>query len=219
MDAAFFETYTIPLIIGAMALVVALAFWLERKRRSDLMALAASMGVRFSPEGPDLYSLEGTQIELFRLGRSRKAVNMIEVSSSGGQIRIFDYRYVTGSGKHSHTHNFTVALIACGRSVPHFDLKPETFMYKIGELVGFRDIDLPAFPLFSEKYRLTGPDEAAVHLFFTPRRAAWFESRPGLRVQGAPGHALLFKNDRRLPVEDWMLFIEEAKAFASEALK
>ena len=219
MDVTFLQTYTIPLVIGGVALVIFLVFWLERKRRNDLMALAASMGLRFSPEGPDLYSLEGTQIELFRLGRSRKAANMIEVSSSGGQIRVFDYRYTTGSGKHSQTHNFTVALVACGCSVPHFDLKPETFLYKIGELVGFKDIDLPAFPLFSDKYRLTGPDEAAVHLFFTPRRAAWFESRPGLRVQGAPGHALLFKENRRLPVDDWMTFIEEAKAFASEALR
>lgn len=219
MDAVFFETYTIPLIIGAVALVIGLVYWLERKRRNDLRDLAASMGLRFSPEGPDIYSLEGTQLELFRLGRSRKAVNMMEVSSSGGQIRVFDYRYTTGSGKHSQTHNFTVALIAGGASVPQFDLKPETFMHKIGELVGFKDIDLPAFPLFSEKYRLTGPDEAAVHMFFTPRRAAWFESRPGLRVQGAPGHALLFSNGRRLPVGGWMTFIEEAKAFASEALK
>jgi hypothetical protein len=219
MDVAFLDTYTVPLIIGGVALVVFLVFWLERKRRNDLMALAASTGLRFSPEGPDIYSLEGTQIELFRLGRSRKAANMIEVSSSGGQIRVFDYRYVTGSGKHSQTHNFTVALIAAGGSVPHFDLKPETFMYKIGELVGFKDIDLPAFPLFSEKYRLTGPDEAAVHLFFTPRRAAWFESRPGLRVQGAPGHALLFKENRRLPVGDWMAFVEEARAFAAEVLR
>ncbi|HAN03850.1 MAG TPA: hypothetical protein DCQ25_01065 [Elusimicrobia bacterium] len=219
MDPVFLQTYTIPIVIGGVALVIFLVFWLERKRRNDLMALAASMGLRFSPEGPDVYSLEGTQLELFRLGRSRKAANMIEVSSAGGQIRVFDYRYTTGSGKHSQTHNFTVALIASGGNVPQFDLKPETFMYKIGELVGFKDIDLPAFPLFSEKYRLTGPDEAAVHLFFTPRRAAWFESRPGLRVQGAAGHALLFKENRRLPVDDWMTFIEEAKAFASEALK
>jgi hypothetical protein len=219
MDASFLETYLIPLVIAAAALVISLVFWLERKRRNDLRDLAASMGLRFSPEGPDVYSLEGTRLELFRLGHSRKAVNMIEVASSGGQIRVFDYRYTTGSGKHSQTHNFTVALIASGGSVPQFDLKPETFMYKIGELVGFKDIDLPAFPLFSEKYRLTGPDEAAVHLFFTPRRAAWFEARPGLRVQGAPGHALLLSNARRLPVDGWMAFIEEAKAFASEALK
>lgn len=215
----FFKDHLIFIMIGGVGLIVALSFYLEHRRRKALEDLAASMGLRYDADGPDLYALEGTGLEIFRLGRSRKASSMIEASVSGGTIRVFDYKYVTGSGKHSQTHNFTLALIACGGQVPHFELKPENLMYKIGEMIGFKDIDLPAFPVFSDKYRLTGPDETAVHMFFTPSRAAWFENNLGLWLQGAPGHVLLFKGERRLPVDAWQGFIEEAKAFAAEVLR
>ncbi len=216
----FFATNAVAIVFGLVIAGVILAYWLERKRRSDLEQLASSMGLRFSPEGPDLSSLENTRLDLFHSGHSRKAANLIGLSASGGQLRVFDYEYVTGSGKHSQTHHFTAARIAGGKDVPFFDLKPETLLHKVGELIGFKDIDLPAFPLFSEKYRLTGPEEAPVHMFFTPRRAAWFENNPGLRVQGAPGYVLLFPaGNGRLAVDKWMTFIEETKAFAAEVVR
>lgn len=215
----FLKDYFVFIFIGLLILIPVLAFYFDWRRRKALEELAASMGLRYVQDGPELYSLNGSGLEIFGLGHSRRAANLIEVPVSGGNIRVFDYRYVTGSGKHSQTHNFTMALIACRGQVPHFDLKPETLMYKIGEMIGFKDIDLPAFPVFSDKYRLTGPDETAVHMFFTPSRAAWFEQNPGLRVQGAPGHILLLKGERRLPVDEWQGFIEEAKAFSQQVLR
>ena len=215
-----FHTHPVLIFVVVIAAVLGLVFYLNWKRRKDLEQLAASMGLPFFPDGPDMGSLQSTGLELFRLGHSRKASNLIETSVAAGRLRFFDYRYTTGSGKNSSTHNFTLALIDCGGCpVPEFELKPESFIYKIGEALGFKDIDLPAFPLFSDKYRLTGPDEASIHLFFTPRRAAWFERHQGLRVMGAPGHIILSANDRYLPVNSWPTFIEDVKAFAAEALR
>ncbi|MCX5792097.1 MAG: hypothetical protein NTY45_07765 [Elusimicrobia bacterium] len=207
------------IFLALPAVVIAFSFYSKWRRRKDLEQLAASIGLPFSPEGPDTSALESTGLELFRLGHSRGASNLMQTQSRAGNISFFDYRYVTGSGKNTHGHRFTLALIACaGCAVPAFDLKPETFVYKIGEALGFKDIDLPAFPLFSDKYRLTGPDEAAVHLFFTPRRAAWFETNLGLRVQGAGGHLAIFRREGLLPVSSWQSFMEEVKAFAAEVL-
>lgn len=206
------------LVAGAVGiLVVFLLIYLPWKRRKDLEQLASSMGLQFSAEGPDF---AGTGLELFNTGRSRSAANSIQVRSGDFTINFFDYSYVTGSGKHRSTHNFTLALIDCPRvQIPDFELKPETFMYKLGELIGFKDIDLPAFPLFSEKYRLTSPDEAAARLYFTPRRAAWFERNPGLRVQASRDHVLFLRRAGRLPVDAWPAFMEEVKAFAAEVLR
>ncbi|OGS10829.1 MAG: hypothetical protein A2234_03855 [Elusimicrobia bacterium RIFOXYA2_FULL_58_8] len=213
------QTYTFVIVLGITGVVVALVFYSRWKRRQALAQLAGSMGLAFLPEGPDMGALGATGLELFRLGHARKAANLISVESRSGAINFFDYRYTTGGGKNSQLHKFTLALMPCpGCAVPHFDLKPETFIHKIGEAIGFKDIDLPAFPLFSDKYRLTGPDETAVHMFFTPRRAAWFERNPGLRLQGAPGHVVLFKKAGQLPVADWQNFMEEVKAFAAEVL-
>ncbi len=206
--------YLLIAVVGIM--VVALAFYLPRKRRKDLEELAGSMGLSFSPQGPHT---AGVGLEFFYAGHSSSAVNLIQVRVSNFNINFFDYSYVTGSGKHRNTHNFTLALIECPKAqVPKFDLKPETFLHKLGELVGFKDIDLPAFPLFSEKYRLTAPEEAAAHMFFTPRRAAWFEQNPGLRVQGTPGWVLFFRKEGRLRVDAWQPFMEEVKTFAAEVL-
>jgi hypothetical protein len=215
-----FNPDQIFLLIGLLVAAAAgAAYYLEWKRGNALADLAASMGLAFSKDGPEPAFLAGTGLEIFTLGRSRKATNLIEIALSTGQLQVFDYRYITGSGKNRHAHNFTLALISCKCEMPHFDLKPETFAYKFGELLGFKDIDLPAFPLFSDKYRLTGPDETAVRMFFSPDRAAWFERNQGLRVQGAPGYGLLFKKEGRLPADAWQAFIEEAKTFAAEALK
>lgn len=215
----FFDNYLVIAFIGLFILIPALAYYFDWRRRRALEDLASSMGLRYVKDGPEPHKFDGSGLEIFRLGHSRRASSLIEVPVSGGNIMVFDYKYVTGSGKHSQTHNFTLALISCRGQVPHFDLKPETLMYKIGEMIGFKDIDLPAFPVFSDKYRLTGPDETAVHMFFTPARAAWFENNPGLRVQGAPGHVLLLKGERRLPVDEWQGFMEEAKAFAQQVLR
>lgn len=200
--------------------MLAVAFYTSWKRRTELGELAASLGLPFSPDGPDLGTLEGTGLEIFRLGHYRRARNLVQVPSRAGTLSFFDYRYTTRAGKHSHNHHFTLALLRCpAQTVPAFDLKPEAFIHKIGEALGFKDIDLPAFPLFSEKYRLTGPDETAVHLFFTPQRAAWFERNQGLRVQGSGGgHLVIFRREGRLPVAAWQGFIEDVKGFAAEVL-
>ncbi|MBI4349915.1 MAG: hypothetical protein HY550_00605 [Elusimicrobia bacterium] len=209
----------VAVFLGLAALVLALVYYLRWKRGKDLEELAVSLGLPFSPEGPEQGLLEGTGLEIFRLGHSRKASNLVRVQSRAGNVGVFDYRFTVGSGKNSSTRSYTLALFDCGRcEIPVFELKPETLLYKIGEAIGFKDIDLPAFPLFSDKYRLTAPDESRVHMFFTPRRAAWFERNQGLRVQGAPGHLALSKREGPLPVNAWQGFIEEAKAFAAEVL-
>ncbi|MBI5743409.1 MAG: hypothetical protein HY952_02555 [Elusimicrobia bacterium] len=206
----------VAVVLGALGLV----WYAALLRRRKLEELASSMGLLFSEAGPDAGFLEGTGLEIFNTGRSRRARNLIKMQVQSGNISVFDYSYTTGSGKNRQTLAFTLALIeTAGLQLPNFDLKPESLMYKIGEFIGFKDIDLPAFPVFSDKYRLTGADEAAVHMFFTPDRAAWFERNLGLRVQGSLGHVVVFKREGRLPVEAWQGFIEEVKTFASEVLK
>ncbi len=210
----------ILLVIAGGALIAGGAYYLSWRRRKDIEALAASIGAQYSPDGPEVYVLEGSGIELFRCGRSRGSSNMVRVPLTAGSLSVFDFEYVTGSGKHRQNHAFTVAYIeGSAVKIPSFDLKPEGLIYKLGELVGFKDIDLPAFPVFSDKYRLTGPDEAAVHMFFTPQRAAWFEQNLGLRVQGGPGGLVLFRGEGRLAADKWQSFIEEARAFAAEVLR
>ncbi|OGR53480.1 MAG: hypothetical protein A2049_09605 [Elusimicrobia bacterium GWA2_62_23] len=209
------------LLVAAVVLAGAgLSYYFSYLRRKKLEELASSMGLLFGKEGPDNSFLAATGLELFRLGRSHNASNLIQLATPAGELWFFDYSYTTGSGKNRTVHAFTVGLVKSAKvQMPAFELKPENLMYKFGEIIGFKDIDLPAFPVFSDKYRLTGSDEAAVHMFFTPERAAWFERNLGLWMQGAGSYAVVFKREGTLPADAWQGFMEEVKILAAEVLK
>lgn len=214
------------LLFSAFAAVVVLlaawAFYSAYLRRKALAELAASMGLSFSADGPDAALLAQTGLELFSLGRSRKAHNLIEERQTGAgpAISFFDYRYTTGSGKNSRTHCFTLALFACaGKGLPCFELKPENILYKLGELVGFKDIDIPSSPVFSDKYRLTGADEAAVLSFFSPEAVARLEREHGWRAEGGRNYLLLFRASGLVPKDDYSAFMLDAKALAASLVK
>jgi hypothetical protein len=124
-----FPAHLLATAIVIAAAAVALPFYLNWKRRQDLAQLAASMGLAFSPDWPDSFSLEGTGLEIFGLGHSSKAANLIQAESGAGIISFFDYRYTIGGENNGSTCKFTLALIACSGCVaPNFDLKPETFI-------------------------------------------------------------------------------------------
>jgi len=209
------------LLVAAVVLAGAgLSYYFSYLRRKKLGELASSMGLLFSETGPDNAFLAATGLELFRLGHSHDASNLIQLATNTGELRFFDYSYTTGSGKNRTIHAFTVGLVKSAKvQIPSFELKPENLMYKFGEIIGFKDIDLPAFPVFSDKYRLTGSDEAAVHMFFTPERAAWFERNLGLWMQGAGAYVVVFKREGTLPADAWQNFMEEVKILAAEVLK
>ena len=205
-----------------LALVVALAIggavYLSFKRRKDLERLALSASLAFDSDAAGLPYLENSGIDLFNLGHSRKSSNLI-ISYGAGADRVyfFDYSYVTGSGKNSVTHSHTLAFFEFARSLfPRFSLRPENFLDKIGEMIGFQDIDIDGFPVFSKEYKLNGPDIAGVRAFFGPHVVNYFEHNPGWRVQAAGQRLIAFKKDRVVPVCAYQAWMEEAKNLVSE---
>jgi len=180
------------------------------------------MGLPFTEKGPESHFLEMTGLGIFNAGHSRKASNLMELRGAGAapDISFFDYRYTTGGGKNSHTHAFTLALFDFKTPrVPAFELKPENFIYKIGELIGFKDIDIPSSRLFSDKYRLTGPNEAEVLAFFNSGAVAYFEQHLGWQAQGAGNYLLLTRGARLTRPEDYNTFILEAKNMAAALVR
>jgi hypothetical protein len=211
------------LIFGAAAaLVVCGALYSYYLRRKALAELAASMGLEFSKDGPDAGLLSRTGLQLFSAGRSRKASNLIaaRTGAKGPEISFFDYSYTTGSGKNSHSHSFTVALFDYkSRSLPSFDLEPENILHKLGELVGFKDIDIPSAPVFSSKYRLTGDKEPEVVSFFCPEAVAWLERNTGWRAQACGCHLLLTRSSGQVRAADYPAFMIDAKDLAAAFVK
>ena len=206
----------LPFLAAALAvLLIGGVFYLSYKRKKDLEQLALSAGLAFDADAAGLPCLENSGIDLFNLGHSRKSRNLL-VSSGADKVYFFDYSYATGSGKSRTTHIYTLAFFEFSRSIfPRFALRPENFLDKIGEMIGFQDIDIEAFPAFSKAYKLNGPDKAAVLAFFGPRTVNYFEQNPGWRVQAAGQRLIAFKKETVIPAAVYQAWMEEAKNLVS----
>ena len=191
------------LIIGIIALLIVggitWAIVAEKKRREGLAEAADEMGLTYYKDGdPELYSrLSG--FKLFNQGRSRKMSNVIQGDSGEVKIAIFDYKYTTGSGKNSHTHQQTVASIQSPELVcPDFRMRPEGFFDKIGSALGFQDIDFESHPKYSQLFVLQSSDEAAIRKYFSPPVLEFFETKPGICVEAESGTMFFYQAGRRV---------------------
>jgi hypothetical protein len=96
--------------------------------------------------------------------------------------------------------------------LPSFVLFPESFFSKLGKLFGGTDINFPEAPVFSKKYILRGPDEAAIRALFTPGLLQFLEQqqRP-LSIDAAGETLFAHRTSRRAKPEEFEAYIAEGK--------
>ncbi|MEC8556412.1 MAG: hypothetical protein VXZ82_15490 [Planctomycetota bacterium] len=160
--------------------VVAGSIVAARKRRETLAKFAEDLGLEYQEILPAQDASQFQQFNLANKGRARKATNAVTADSGELRLVIFDYNYTTGSGKNSTTRRQSVVMAFSSSSLqlPHFNISPESFLSKISDFFGFKDIDFVDDKAFSDAFLLHGADEAAVRKFFTPeRRKKFFDFR------------------------------------------
>jgi carbonic anhydrase len=201
------------LVLGVIA-IIAVALYInylkEKKRTEGMQRVAEELGFEFSPKGDGPLLTELSLFNLFTQGHSRRLYNLMRGEANNLEVDIFDYTYVTGSGKSSHTWNQTLACFGMREaSLPSFSLRPETFWDKIGTWFGYQNINFDTNPGFSDKYLLRGRDEEAVRGLFGEEVLGFFERQPGLSVEGY-GHRLIFyRQSKRVDPENIRGFLEE----------
>ncbi len=184
---AFFGGMILLAVVGISA-----SYYFENKRKEAVQKVADTLGLSFYPDGDPALQSQMTNFNLFNKGRSRRMYNMIHGEAGGVDLAIFDYKYRTGSGKNSSTHNQTVVFIgAQDLNLPQFTLCPETFFARVGAIFGVDDIDFDSHPKFSDNCYLTGSDEEAVRRTFTPEVLEFFEANPGITTD-AYGRGFIF---------------------------
>ena len=206
------------MIVGFIAFAGSLMYWSyasSKKRTAAFKEQADQMGLRFvdDPSGTAYRQFE--KFKLFNRGRSRRMTNLVEGDSGDVKISIFDYRYTTGSGKNSTTHNQTIiALQSQQLRCPEFTMRPEGFFDKIGSAIGFKDINFDTHPEFSKLFVLKGPDEAAIRDFFAPTVLEFFERQPKISLEASNDTMFFYRNrTRRKPEELKDLLAQAYEAF------
>ncbi|MDQ7774257.1 MAG: hypothetical protein RDU13_12145 [Elusimicrobiales bacterium] len=206
------SNYGVEIIVAAVLAAFGVAAWFSYKRRKDLERFAAANGLSFDPSASAVAGLPYGRGSLFDRGRHARKNLIRAAGPGGGEMYFFDYSYTTGSGKNSRTYRFGVAMLAgAPASLPAFELRPENFLDRIAEMAGFRDIDLPQFPVFSKAYRLTGEDAEGLTRIFSAGPAALLEGRRGLMMNGGAGRLTLMRKGY-VSAADYPGFIEEARA-------
>jgi hypothetical protein len=168
-------------------------------------------------EGPDSQPMDfPVALHLFTLGpgsRAWSATNIITGNAAGAECFIFDYTYITGSGKGRTDYRQTVFRFRkAGRELPIFALGPENLFHKIGQVFGYQDIDFPENPAFSGRFLLRGPDETAIRKAFTPERISELEPMTGICVEGAGPDLLVYRPQRIATAAGYPACFEEAQA-------
>ena len=157
-------------VVGLIAGIVYLAWLMEKKRTEAMTAFAQSHGYVFEGATPQMID-ELTAFKLFNQGRARTAKNTMRGAKDTGAIRICDYQFTTGSGKHQQVHQQTIVVLKTpGRQAPHFFLRRQRALFDaLGKVFGGQDINFDDDPTFSKAYVLqTNGDEQQLRGFMSP---------------------------------------------------
>ena len=198
------------LVVGIFIAVFVLAggmmYWsyvANKKRIEGFEQEAEAMGLNFTQQPADSFMAHYGHFKLFNRGRRRGVSNLIEGDSGDVTLRIFDYKFTTGSGKQTRHHVQTIASLKSSQlNIPSLTIHPEGFLSRVGSKMGFQDIDFDSHPTFSKMFVLKGDNEEAIRNFLTPAALEYFEAHQGISLE-ASGDTLFFYNpNRRIKPEE-----------------
>jgi carbonic anhydrase len=202
------------ILISLCVLAVVLFFVLqyEKERREALQKTARMMGFQYSPTG-DLGSLgPAAELHLFKHGHRKRIKNVVHRPSEKLTDTVFDYWYTTGGGKSQHIHKQTVCLFRSDRlRLPEFRLHPKHMFHKIGQVLGYKDVNLDHSPNFSEIYFLRGMDEIQIKKMFSQDVTSVFMQKPGFRVEGRENLLLVYRSGRRIKPAELTAWMDSAR--------
>lgn len=201
-------------VLGVFVLVAAVAWYLhhhwEKKRTEAMKQFADEMSFDFigAPNSGMFGEVGG--LHLFEQGHSKRFGNLMRGEANGMEVRLFDYWYTTGSGKHRHTHVQTVlCFLLPGEPLPAFSMRPQNFFHTIGMWFGYQDINFESHPKFSGYYLLRGGDESAVRMLFTTTALDHFEAVKGVCVEGGGEVLVYYRAAKRLDPKNLRSLMEE----------
>ncbi|HVL80843.1 MAG TPA: DUF3137 domain-containing protein [Actinomycetota bacterium] len=169
-----------PAILFVLFAIVAVAFgiwsWMREQQRREAWFLAANqLGFEYSREDP--FSIVRMPFSLFRKGDGRGAENVAWGRWKDLDVRVFDYWYYTEStdskGNTSRSYSrFTCAMTPVPDAWPHLSVTRETVLSRLGDFVGFRDIQFESDE-FNRCFQVKSSDPRFASYLIDPRMMQW----------------------------------------------
>lgn len=209
----------IYIILGVplAAIIVLLVLRAERRRREAMKQAAQMLGFDYAEKAEMDVLGDGAALPLFHRGRSPKLHNVMQRQGMETSEIVLDFQYTTGGGQSQQTHQQTVFLYQSrGLALPAFELRPEHVFHKIGQRMGFQDIDPPECPEFSERFLLRGKDEAMILKTFSMPLCQALVAHPKICAEGLDRHLILFQHNKRIKPEALSAWLETHRVMARE---
>ena len=185
--APYFFVLFFALVTALIVLAFWLAWYLKKKRREAMRAIANDLGGRFFADDPyGLSDRHDGRFAVLREGSSRYAFNVIHAEWEGRPTWIFDHHHETYStdskgNRTTHHHYRTWVLVEHDLDLGQLDVRPENFLDKMAAVLGFDDIDFESAE-FSRKWRVKAASrEFAFHVFH-PRMIEYFLTLSGFAL-------------------------------------
>jgi hypothetical protein len=153
-----FVLFAILVIAGIIYSAIA-----AKKRREELSALAARLGLRFSAENDDSIADRFEFLDHLAQGSNRYASNVLSGNHQGNEVLVFDYHYETHStdskgNQQTHHHYFSFFILLLPMSFPELRITKEGLFSKIAQAFGYNDIDFESAE-FSRKFLVRSKDK------------------------------------------------------------
>lgn len=190
------------IIVGVFAVVIVVAivgYISAQKRREAMAALAARLGLRFSPHKNRSLARQYEFLDKLRAGRDRYAYNTLSGMYQGHEVLVFDYHYKTGSGKDTHHHYFSFFLLHLRAAFPELTIAPEGFFSKIAQAVGYDDIDFESHE-FSRKFCVRSRNKKFAYDVCNAQMIEYLLANDDLTIE-MEGYALAISFSSRLAPE------------------
>ncbi|MEW5958216.1 MAG: hypothetical protein AB1801_10860 [Chloroflexota bacterium] len=197
--AMFLPLAIFVVVVGLLVISIYYNHRKEKQRTADLQRLAEELGFEFLPAGDSSFLANLSGFHLFSQGHAKRLFNLMRGRTQKLDVSIFDYNYVTGSGKNRHTWHQTVVCFQVDAAyLPTFSLRPENVWYKIGAWFGYQDINFAGRPVFSKNYLLRGREEEAIRNLFTDEVLAFYETNLKLSTEGDKEYLLVYRHSVRV---------------------
>jgi hypothetical protein len=173
------------IIVGIITLFIFFAvigYINSMKRRQAMIALAARLGLNFYPGKDRDMARRYRFLDKLRSGRDRYAFNTLSGSYQGHDVTVFDYHYKTGFGKNTHHYYLSFFLLKIPASFPELVIGKEGLFSKIGQALGFDDIDFESHE-FSRKFCVRSKDKKFAYDVCNARMIEYLLSNDDLSIE------------------------------------
>ena len=192
------EPLFIFILLGVGIVATVIFSIIEEKRRKAMSVLAEKLGLVFYRGKQRGIIRKYSFIDKFHKGRDRYAYNSLTGKFRGHEVNVFDYHYKTGSGKNTKHHRLSFFLIEIPAVFPELTIVPEDLFSKIGQAMGYDDIDFESHE-FSRKFCVRSKDKKYAYDVCNAKMIDYLLSNPGLSIEIESNVLTIYFNRRLAP--------------------